>query len=88
MKAEDLAWNSSEAAGLIADVNAKGTTPASKPIRANAHTGGNSTKLQAALEQRYADVRELFQVGMEVDPQHGPLYHAYGNFELVRYLRF
>lgn len=27
--------------------------------------------------------RQLFSVGMQVDPQHGPLYHAYGNMELV-----
>lgn len=28
--------------------------------------------------------RELFSAGMFTDPQHGPLYHAYGNMEMVR----
>ncbi|KAJ1436823.1 hypothetical protein B484DRAFT_324887 [Ochromonadaceae sp. CCMP2298] len=33
---------------------------------------------------KFAQSRQLFQVGMEVDPYHGPLYHAFGNWELRR----
>jgi hypothetical protein len=40
----------------------------------------------AALEyarNQYKKARELFALGMIVNPKHGPLYHAYGNMELV-----
>lgn len=35
---------------------------------------------------QFQKARHLYSVGMAVDPQHGPLYHAYGNMELVSYL--
>mmetsp|Transcript_14148 Transcript_14148/g.23536 ORF Transcript_14148/g.23536 Transcript_14148/m.23536 type:complete len:1046 (-) Transcript_14148:183-3320(-) len=34
--------------------------------------------------QKFDESRHLFALGMEVDPYHGPLYHAYGNSELRR----
>lgn len=33
-------------------------------------------------KQKIEEARQLFSTGMIVDPQHGPLYHAYGNMEL------
>ena len=33
---------------------------------------------------QFRKARHLFSIGMVVDPQHGPLYHAYGNMELRR----
>lgn len=38
---------------------------------------------EAFATAQFQKARELFSVGMSVDPQHGPLYHAYGNMELV-----
>jgi hypothetical protein len=32
---------------------------------------------------KFEEARNLFSIGMEVDPYHGPLYHAFGNSELV-----
>ena len=34
-------------------------------------------------KEQVAKARELYSVGMEADPQHGPLYHAFGNMEMV-----
>ena len=42
----------------------------------------NST-ISAYAASKFEEARQLFSVGMEVDPYHGPLYHAYGNSELV-----
>lgn len=39
---------------------------------------------EAFAAAQFHKARHLFSVGMAVDPQHGPLYHAYGNMELVR----
>ena len=39
---------------------------------------------EAFATAQFQKARHLFSVGMAVDPQHGPLYHAYGNMELVR----
>lgn len=36
----------------------------------------------AYATEQYKKARYLFSIGMLVDPQHGPLYHAYGNMEL------
>jgi hypothetical protein len=33
--------------------------------------------------EQFQKARQLFTIGMIVDPQHGPLYHAYGNMEMV-----
>ncbi len=33
---------------------------------------------------QFQKARQLFSIGMIVDPQHGPLYHAYGNMEQRR----
>lgn len=33
---------------------------------------------------QFEKARQLFNFGMVLDPYHGPLYHAYGNFELGR----
>ena len=41
--------------------------------------GDTAVSLAAEL---YKKARYLFSLGMIVDPQHGPLYHAYGNMEL------
>ena len=41
----------------------------------------NEVEVVSAANLRLA--RHLFATGMQVDPQHGPLYHAYGNMELV-----
>jgi hypothetical protein len=38
---------------------------------------------EAFATAQFHKARHLFSVGMTVDPQHGPLYHAYGNMELV-----
>lgn len=38
---------------------------------------------EAFATAQFHKARHLFSVGMAVDPQHGPLYHAYGNMELV-----
>lgn len=38
---------------------------------------------QTFASSQFQKARHLFIVGMIVDPQHGPLYHAYGNMELV-----
>lgn len=35
-------------------------------------------------EDKFQQARELFMIGMEADPLHGPLYHAYGNMESRR----
>jgi len=40
-------------------------------------TGKAYSKKQTQL------ARLLFELGMKADPQHGPLYHAYGNMEQV-----
>jgi len=32
--------------------------------------------------EQFEKARYLFSIGMIADPQHGPLYHAYGNMEL------
>ena len=45
----------------------------------------NSTAIESAL-QKFDFAQKLFEVGMEADPQHGPLYHAYGNAEMVSIL--
>ena len=39
---------------------------------------------EAFAMAQFRKARQLFSVGMMVDPQHGPLYHAYGNMELRR----
>jgi hypothetical protein len=39
---------------------------------------------EAFAAAQFQKARDLFSVGMMVDPQHGPLYHAYGNMELRR----
>ena len=41
--------------------------------------------LSEQAEQKFIEARVLFSIGMEVDPYHGPLYHAYGNMELVTF---
>ena len=38
---------------------------------------------EAFAAAQFQKARNLFSIGMTVDPQHGPLYHAYGNMELV-----
>lgn len=38
---------------------------------------------EAFAAAQFQKARHLYSVGMAVDPQHGPLYHAYGNMELV-----
>jgi len=35
---------------------------------------------------KFEEARNLFSIGMEVDPYHGPLYHAFGNSELVNHI--
>ena len=40
----------------------------------------------AALQ--FEKARHLFRMGLLVDPQHGPLYHAYGNMELVSVISY
>jgi len=44
---------------------------------------GQELVLWAAAKIQQA--RELFAQGLQVDSFHGPLYHAYGNMELVSY---
>jgi len=39
---------------------------------------------EAFAAAQFQKARDLYSVGMMVDPQHGPLYHAYGNMELRR----
>lgn len=41
------------------------------------------TERKRLAEAKFQAARELFTVGMEADPLHGPVYHAYGNMELV-----
>lgn len=41
---------------------------------------------QIFAKEQIDKARLLFAVGMEVDPRHGPLYHAYGNMEMVIYI--
>jgi tetratricopeptide (TPR) repeat protein len=38
---------------------------------------------QTFAKQQIVKARLLYSVGMSTDPQHGPLYHAYGNMEMV-----
>lgn len=45
-----------------------------------------NSSLSAYATSKFEEARQLFSIGMEVDPYHGPLYHAYGNSELVSYL--
>lgn len=40
--------------------------------------------MQAYARKQLSVARQLFSIGMEVNPQHGPIYHAFGNMELVR----
>lgn len=44
-----------------------------------------SSTAQIFAKEQVEKARLLFAVGMEVDPQHGPLYHAYGNMEMVNH---
>ena len=41
-------------------------------------------KKEELASNKFQKARQLFSIGMLVDPQHGPLYHAYGNMELRR----
>ena len=43
---------------------------------------------EAFAAAQFQKARQLYSVGMAVDPQHGPLYHAYGNMELVNIIYF
>jgi len=43
-----------------------------------------SHELRKKASTQFQKARQLFSIGMIVDPQHGPLYHAYGNMEQRR----
>lgn len=63
--------------------------PDSHAIATMAYGKAHSNASQQASVASYAaakfkEARNLFSIGMEVDPYHGPLYHAFGNSELVR----
>lgn len=41
-----------------------------------------SENVKVVASDQFSKARYLFNLGMIVDPQHGPLYHAYGNMEM------
>jgi hypothetical protein len=41
------------------------------------------TEVEAYAKEQLEKARTLFSIGLAVDPHHGPLYHAYGNMEMV-----
>ena len=48
---------------------------------------GNTDTMTAAYAiGQLVHARELFELGLLADSRHGPLYHAYGNMELVSVL--
>lgn len=61
--------------------------PHAIPTMAYGKAHSNASK-QASVASyaaaKFEEARNLFSIGMEVDPYHGPLYHAFGNSELVR----
>ena len=46
----------------------------------------SGSELRAWAASKLQRARELFQMGVAVDHFHGPLYHAYGNMELVTHV--
>lgn len=51
-----------------------------------AHYSNNASQQASYAAAKFKEARNLFSIGMEVDPYHGPLYHAFGNSELVRFI--
>jgi len=43
-----------------------------------------SMEAKCIATAQFEKARQLFNFGMLLDPHHGPLYHAYGNFEMAR----
>lgn len=43
----------------------------------------NRAAAQTFAKKQILKARELFGIGLAVNPQHGPMYHAYGNMEMV-----
>lgn len=48
----------------------------------------NRTERKKYAEKKFEEARNLFSIGMEADPLHGPLYHAFGNMEMVLLIFF
>lgn len=46
------------------------------------HPPSNLTS-KGFYRQQLSYARFLFNLGLRADPRHGPLYHAYGNMEMV-----
>ena len=80
--------NNHHGGDLTADTSADDVNNILKVI-VNKHAAPKSSSAERRKVDEYANskfqkARQLFSIGMLVDPQHGPLYHAYGNMELRR----
>ena len=51
--------------------------------QSSSSSSSSESGIEEFVKHKMETSRDLFISGLQVDPNHGPLYHAYGNFEQV-----
>ncbi len=69
---------------LVADKGSSSSSNTKELVARPDEPVRSSSQAAAFAESQFSLARNLFMIGMEINPLHGPLYHAYGNMELRR----